>query len=213
MINQTDNLSSNLRQLMKINNLSEAELARKTNIPQPTIHKILAGKTSDPRASTLKALANFFNVQIDMLLSNDVLKESDFITKTNPNRTQSIPIISWKDCINFKKLINELTPTNWQKWAITEFFSYSAYALMSKPSMEPRFPKGSTLIIDPSVTPEDGDFVVAFFPNTREAALRELSIDGPTKILTSMSKEHVTNLEDGIKIFGVVVKSVFSFHN
>src|SRR5579863_6988609 len=68
-IESVENLTDNLRHLMQLKDISEAALARKTAIPQPTLHKILAGKTNDPRASTLKALADFFEISIDELLT------------------------------------------------------------------------------------------------------------------------------------------------
>ena len=55
-------LFENLRQLLMSRGISETELARQTNLPQPTIHKIMSGKTLDPRMSTLKSIASYFEV-------------------------------------------------------------------------------------------------------------------------------------------------------
>jgi len=80
--------------------------------------------------------------------------------------------------------------------------------------MEPRFPKGSILFIDPELIPEDGDMVVVLYPNTQETTLRELSIDGPLKLLLPISPNvSQTVLSPDIKIFGVLVKSTFSYHS
>ena len=57
-------LVNNIKRLMMAKGLNEAKLAKRTNIPQPTLHKILSGKTEDPRVSTLKLLAEFFNVSL-----------------------------------------------------------------------------------------------------------------------------------------------------
>src|SRR3989344_5576291 len=90
-----DLLIVNLRALMRKTNLNEAKLSRATNIPQATVHKILAGKTGDPRASTLKTLSDFFGVSIDELLSGDPVPENP---KSSAVAAQSIPVISWKEC-------------------------------------------------------------------------------------------------------------------
>src|SRR3989338_4542890 len=87
-------LTEQLQQLIATQGLNEADLARKTNIPQPTLHKILAGKTADPRASTLKILADYFNISVDQLISGTSLHQRLALTET-----QSVPIISWQDCI------------------------------------------------------------------------------------------------------------------
>ena len=63
------NLSINLYKQMQKYGISEAELARRTHIPQPTLHKILAGKTEDPRFSTMQQLAAFFDLTVDELVS------------------------------------------------------------------------------------------------------------------------------------------------
>jgi SOS-response transcriptional repressor LexA len=206
-----DDLTNTLHRLMDERKITEAELARRTNIPQPTLHKILSGKTGDPRASTLKSLACFFGVTIDMLLTGS-LPVSAAIT-TNSTKTQSIAIISWSDCLQANKLLLTLNSTNWDRWITTEHTSTSAYALSSKPSMEPRFPKGSILIIDNKITPEDGDLIVTHFPGTSEATLRELSIDGPSKLLIPICKSSTPDiLNHDITVLGVLVRSIFQFH-
>jgi SOS-response transcriptional repressor LexA len=210
-LGSADDLTNILRRLMYERGITEAELARRTNIPQPTLHKILSGKTGDPRASTLKSLADFFGVTIDMLLTGSA--SSTPSTPSSSANTQSIAVISWSDCIEASSLIRTLNSTNWDHWITTEHPSTNAFALSSKPSMEPRFPKGSTLIIDPNITPEDGDLIVVHFPGTNEATLRELSIDGPVNQLVPLSKNTPAEaFTPEIKELGVLVKSIFKFH-
>lgn len=209
---QTDEievLTANLHRLMQHSGISEAELARRSNIPQPTLHKILSGKTDDPRASTLKALANAFDVSIDELLSS----VTTFRHINTASKTQSIAIISWNECIGAAHFIANLTSTNWDHWIVSESLSQQAYGLATKASMEPHFPKGTILIIDPDMTAEDGDTIVVLYPNTQEATLRKLSIDGPEKLLLPLNaNSSASHFEKDIKILGVVIKSVFSFH-
>lgn len=202
-------LMINLRSLMRARNINEAQLARETNVPQPTLHKILSGKTIDPRTSTLKSLADYFGISIDDLLSGNFMVQAT----SGKNKTQSIAIISWADCIDAAKFMKKLTPALWDNWIVVEFSSQYAFALTSKPSMEPRFPRGTILIIDPGISAEDGDLVVVSYPNTSEATLRELSMDGPSKLLLPIcGKITPTNLDQDLKVLGVVVKSIFSYH-
>lgn len=207
-----ETIASSLRSLMQLSGINECELSRRTGIPQPTLHKILSGKTNDPRASTLRALADYFNISIEELISGagiSTIKQS-----SNPTNTQSIAIISWSECLDANNFIKKITPANWNHWIVSEFISHSAYALISKPSMELRFPKGTTLIIDPEVTATDGDLVIAHYPKTQEATLRELSNDGPSKLLLPVHPNGAPNsLDDNIRILGVLIKSVFSFHS
>ena len=64
-----DPVAQNIRRMMNQFKVTEAEVSRRTHVPQPTIHKILSGKTTDPRASTLKSLADYFKISIDELVT------------------------------------------------------------------------------------------------------------------------------------------------
>ncbi len=208
--NNQNDLAINLRRLLDNKNISEAELARQTSIPQPTLHKILSGATSDPRASTLKSLAEYFDISIDDLMSGTATNKRKSDQKC---KIQSVAIISWDDCLDAKNFLSKLTPSTWHQWIVTEFVSSNTFALISKPSMEPKFPKGSILIIDPDADPEDGDLVIVQYKDTKQATIRELCIDGPIRTLSTISKSSTTAApyDSNIQIIGIIVKSIFTF--
>lgn len=197
-------LISNLRTLMQRHNLSEAKLARVTNIPQPTLHKILAGKTSDPRISTIKILADYFETSIDDLYTGIV--KSD--TATVQHDKTSVPVISWQDCVRENSFLDRLSHSNWEAWLSSDFTKKHLFALITKPSMEPLFSKGTILIIDSQKNPKDGDLVVVYYSNSKEGTLRKLTIDGPNVLLVPLNTNLPSdNLNDNIKILGVVCQS------
>lgn len=207
-IDESQLLINNLKGLMTAAHINEAELARQTGLPQPTLHKILAGKTSDPRYSTLVLLADFFAVSVDALYNENG------VDYKNPGRqtfakTISIPILSWSECLNPEELLNK-NQSHWNLWVNIESEAGNLYALISKPCCEPRFPKGSVLIINPNLPPQDGDFIIAKYPNTTEACLRELSIDGPNRLLLPLNGNYAVEKQaNNIKIIGVLVQSRF----
>lgn len=205
-IHMLDPVAQNLHRLMSSRKISEAELSRQTHIPQPTIHKILTGKTSDPRASTLRALADYFQISIDELIAGVVIKrQTAFI--------HSIPVISWAESVNAQEKISTLTPSNWDKWVTTEPLSDTCFAVLSKPCMAIRFPVGTALVIDPSLKPEDGDIVLVHYSNTPEATLRQIAIDGPSTLLSNLYGNTTTyEMTPDVTIKGVLIRSIFSFH-
>lgn len=208
LLPSNNTLSINLRRLMLSLGINECTLSRSTNIPQPTLHKILSGKTSDPRASTLKILSEHFKISIEELLYGTPVTD---LQNTSP-QTQSIAVISWGDCLNAKKFVDKLTPSNWNKWVVSEFISHDLYGLVSKCSMEPRFPKGTIFIIDPAGIPEDGDLLIVHFPQTSEASIREFSVDGPSKLLLPICpNSSICPLSDDINILGIVIQTRFFF--
>ncbi|TAA42499.1 helix-turn-helix domain-containing protein [Pseudoxanthomonas winnipegensis] len=62
-----NSVAENLRELMRLRGISENELSRQTGVPQPTIHRVLAGSSADPRDGTLRPLAFFFKVSVEAL--------------------------------------------------------------------------------------------------------------------------------------------------
>ena len=63
-------VAANLRQLVRAHPTSENQLSRNTGVPQPTIHRILAGRVADPRDGTLRPLATWFGVTVEQLRTN-----------------------------------------------------------------------------------------------------------------------------------------------
>jgi transcriptional regulator with XRE-family HTH domain len=60
--------------------ISENELARRTGVPQPTIHRVLSGRVADPRDGTLRPLATFFGVSVEQLRTagaNDIAPKNE----------------------------------------------------------------------------------------------------------------------------------------
>lgn len=62
-----------LRNLMLNAKISEYELAKKTGVPQPSINKILNGKNTNPKISTLRPLAQHFMITISELIGETPL--------------------------------------------------------------------------------------------------------------------------------------------
>lgn len=107
----SDNIfKDRLNELLEEKNISQSELAEKTNISQGAISQYLMG-TYKPKYDKIKILANFFGVSQGYLLGTDNLKE------INPNL----------EIINH---LIELTASNKIKWEIfyempEKFFYYS----------------------------------------------------------------------------------------
>lgn len=202
---EPETVAGKIRALMAEEFITEAELSRQTQIPQATLHKVLAGKTADPRCSTLAIIANRFNVSVDYLVGgvrhNAVRKQVDV-------PIQSIPVLSWQDCARAKSVIAAIADSRHQQWVITEFVNDNAYALVTRNSMKRLFEVPTTLVINPDASPSDGDLVVVQYANTDEATLRAFSSDGPVVRLNPINDlSHSEELTDAMSIVGVVVQA------
>ena len=62
------------------NTLADALEKANKKVPQPTIHRILSGESTDPRTSTLEPLASFFGVTVADLRDKDLELGGESIT-------------------------------------------------------------------------------------------------------------------------------------
>lgn len=207
-------LVNNIRRLMAAKGLNEATLAKRTSIPQPTLHKILSGKTADPRVSTLKLISEFFNISLDAIIYTPPHEQFDLAINGARRQTKHIPIISWQQCVEANDFLSTLTPNNWEQWQTATVKSDQVVALSTKASMEPKFPKGTLLLVDLNAKAVDGDLVVVHYPNTDETTIRKLSLDGPIKRLNALNNEHDSDiLNDKIRVVGVAIQAMMVFHD
>lgn len=62
-------LQTNLEYLMHVRRTNPSRLQQEEGIPQPTVHKILKGRSTNPRHDTLKKLADWAGVTVSEPIS------------------------------------------------------------------------------------------------------------------------------------------------
>lgn len=65
------NISDRLVELINNKHVSAYEVSKKTGISEPTMSRILSGKTKKPNLDTLELLAKYFNVSSSWLLTGE----------------------------------------------------------------------------------------------------------------------------------------------
>jgi len=177
---QLKKLAMNLRTLLNERKLSENDIAQAINIPVMTVRRIVSGETADPRISTLTMIADYLNVSIDSLLEDH---QSKSVLLMNKNLPRFVPILDWQTAEKIRT-VKDLDLKSWKEWhPITLGDQYTlsneAFALESRPSMQPRFPLGTLFIIEPNEKPADTDIVLVKINKENTLSLRELIIDPP----------------------------------
>ncbi|MGO1615681.1 MAG: XRE family transcriptional regulator [Halomonas sp.] len=121
-------IGERLRQLMEEQGIGENELARRSKVPQPTIHRILKGVSNSPRISNLEKLAASLGTTASFLAhgggSQDLVGLSDTgmpgmmiggaalasAVSARPNRAPppprlwSYPILTWSEAMQASRL-------------------------------------------------------------------------------------------------------------
>lgn len=75
-MNSATSIAERLRQLMEEQGVGENELARRSKVPQPTIHRILNGVSKSPRISNLEKIATSLGTTASSLAHGDVEQAS-----------------------------------------------------------------------------------------------------------------------------------------
>jgi len=174
-----DKLAENLRRLMTEFNLSETELSRRTGIGQPVIHRMSSGETDNPKVGTLSPIANLFNVSISQLVGDEVFPE--YLPPKLPDSIvqgwNEIPLLSIEDIILHPFPLD--SANKFEKIYTDARYSNGTYAIRIQDStMQPRFPEGTVVVIDPNHEPQDQDFAVVYIHGHRKATFKQVLLDG-----------------------------------
>ncbi|MBA2709006.1 MAG: helix-turn-helix domain-containing protein [Tatlockia sp.] len=200
-----------LRKLMVEANIKEADLARKVNLPQTTVNRLLLGGTSDPRANTLKPIADFFAITIGQLCGFEPLPDDRIpgtTSATQLNAWRFIPIIDWDQVSSWMFTKKNITPINHKHWIGTErAVSNHSFGLQSLSFMEPRFRKTSILIVDPDADYKDGHYIVVALDGIHPT-VRKILKDGSDTLLQSFDQQQSSiKFTHKHTIYGTIVES------
>lgn len=178
---QLMSLANNLTLLIKNKQMTESELAVALDLPSMTIRRLASGETLDPHISTLKKIADYFDISIDSLITNNNLNSPHAMRKSNTSIL--VPVLDWANASKISAT-HELDLSNWETWQPIVMgkqvaLSEKAFALEGKPSIGPRFSPDTLFVIDPLANPVDGDLVLIKMKNDESLSIREISIDPP----------------------------------
>jgi transcriptional regulator with XRE-family HTH domain len=184
-------LSNILRRLLFDNNMKAVDLAREVNIPAPTIHRLITGKSTRPYKSSLLPIADYFSVKIEQLIGEEPLpgilptSESQALN-TKETKLHYIPLIPWES------LSNNVTIgiISYEKLPFFGKISDDGYStIIQDSSMEPVFAKGSLLIFDEQKLPKDRSYVLAQLHDTQQVIFRQLLLDAEHNYLKPLNPD------------------------
>jgi SOS-response transcriptional repressor LexA len=196
-------LSDNLNILMAKNRLNSNGLARIVGVPATTIKRIRNNEQTNPTILTLLPIAQFFSISLDQLIGNEpiVINDKESYKKS---RIHKIPLLSWQECSDYASL----DYSNISNFTYTErAVSAKAYALKIEDDDLDFFPKNSILIIEPTILPASGDYVIIGNIEQHIAAVRKYIIEIDKIYLKPLVPGvDVATLTDTYKILGIVIQ-------
>jgi SOS-response transcriptional repressor LexA len=206
-------LSIILKGLMTELEINESELARRTGIGQPVVHRICSGETDNPKVATLSPIANFFAISISQLIGDEPLSPDRIPGTFNPDAQswRQIPLLAWEQIPSWPKLAPKPGPMPTISTDI-ELSQYSYAVAVRDTTMEPRFPEGTILIVDPDLQPNNLDFAIVHIEGSHLPNFKQILIDGEHTILKPLNSDFKTLLLDKPhKFLGVMIQSRMDF--
>lgn len=203
-------LAVTLKSLLQQLELSESELARRTGVCQPVIHRMASGETDNPKIETLRPIAKFFSISIDELIGDAPLSFSQPVFHVE-EELYNLPLLSLALAIEWP---NNKTQFEQATTVQTDLkVSDQAYAIRLKDStMYPMFPDGTLLIIEPMQQAVHLDFVVARLKGCQTGIFKQLLLDGKNRYLKSSNNDYrpiLLGKQD--KILGVMLQARIDF--
>lgn len=196
----TLNLGAAIRRIREARNISLDTLALKTGLDKGNLSRIERGKQSVPTQRLEQIAAALGVAPIDVYVTADGGNVEE-----GPELGKGVPLISWVQAGSWQDVIDNLQPGQGERISTTWPARAHTFALRVRgDSMEPKFPDGSIIIVEPEISAQPGDFVIVR-QNGDEATFKQLILDGSIYYLKPLNPRYpILKLDEDAAICGVV---------
>lgn len=198
----------------RIVGLSQSDIARELGITPQSVQQWFSGETV-PRSTRLKRLAELLLTSGDYILGrvNSSAPEGN-TTPYDDGKAKEIPLISWVQAGQWATAEDPYPVGAAEKMLRTfEDVGPQSFALkVHGDSMEPIFPDGCIIIVDPSREPRHGSYVIVRLERDAEVTFKQLVIDGPMRYLKPLNPRYpLMEIDHEAVICGVIAGMHRSF--
>lgn len=193
-------LGAAIRRLRIEHGMTLDQLASQIGIDRATLSKIETGRQS-ATVQRVEQIAQVLGIApIDVYLAGDGGNVED-----GPALAGRVPLISWVQAGAWQNVIDNLQPGQGERIATTWPARAHTFALRVRgDSMEPKFPDGCIIIVEPDDTATPGNFVIVR-QNGDDVTFKQLISDGGTWLLKPMNSRYpIMPLAKDAVIVGVV---------
>jgi SOS-response transcriptional repressor LexA len=205
-------LGSRLKQAREAAGISQRELARRSGLSQQLISKLENGLVES--TTEVFPFAEALGIDPRWLATGrgEMLPQTDAAGEVSV--VAFLPLISWVAAGNWRELAEPGSPAEETRLIpVTCRVSASAYALkVQGDSMEPVFPNGSIIIVDPAGDARQGAYVVMRLDDAKEATFKQLIEDGGNRLLKPLNPRYpIMPIRENATLCGVVRQMVMDF--
>jgi SOS-response transcriptional repressor LexA len=199
-------LALRLKQSREHARISQRELAKRSGLSQQLISKLENGLVES--TTEVFRLAELLRVDARWLATG---KEN---VADGPAITGYVPLISWVAAGSWRDVADPYPAGEGEALVpVTCRTGPNAYALrVQGDSMEPVFPNGSIIIVDPAAEPRQGSYVVVRLDEAEQATFKQLVIDGGARYLKPLNPRYpLMEIRESATVCGVVRQMVMDF--
>lgn len=198
---------------------TQEELAERVGVSVSTINSWIKG-TRTPEMGNLQKIASVFGMSLDEFLKENLERNSNVEALSSSTKLMYVPLISWTRATFWPKYVGSgeslaadpFRAEGGEERIITNIsVGKEAFALQVKGDlMEPEFPEGCTIIVDPGRKAIHGSYVVVHIEDDKEATFKQLILDGFRKYLKPANDRYPILEVTGkkVRICGVVVQQI-----
>lgn len=224
-----DKLRSNLNFLFGIRQTNPHAAASEIGVSQPTLHRLLTQAKVRPSAATLHRLANFFNVTVDALLSEDLaeypslqssaqgVREAPlrYNVREGPDIAGMVPLLSSVQAGEWCEVATAFEKDDALDWlpcpvrhGPRTFCLVVEGESMKNPGVKPSYEPGDVIFVDPDRVASPGDRVVARLENQPAATFKQYWEEDGKRMLKALNPDwnpRYISISDDATICGVVI--------
>ncbi len=194
-------IAARIRAGMAARGLDQSAVARALGIEPQSVQQWLAGQTT-PRGYRIKELAKLLAMSPWELLGGPDEARGNVASGGKLTDTlgdsgagahlRKVPRLAWVSAGQFRELDAPASAEDVEEWdSPSEPLGPRSFSLrVDGDSMEPEFPDGCIIFVDPSIRAASGDFVVVQLENQEQATFKQLVVDGPRRYLKPLNPRY-----------------------
>lgn len=196
-------LGTAIKELRKERNMSQEALGNAIGVDKGNVSRYESGKQF-PELDKISNIAEALGVEVWELFA-----KAQGCNFSEASELYKVPLISWVQAGNYNDVFLDISNLDNLEWVETTYkarkFTYALRVVGD--SMEPKFPEGCVIIVEPEEQPHNKSYVIAVLQDSNKATFKQLIDDESGRYLKPLNEKYpIMNMQPNTGFCGVVKK-------